>query len=680
MTHKKSSNRKLLRGGLKSALVHNKSTQPNSELLQTLKFAVPQFFEKDVYDENGNLVKAGDFKVDKFLDELKSNDITESYDGYKLGFIGKNYARLQTGRLPETMIVPDIKHNSQNENKNSKNIFITGDNLEVLRHLQNAYAGKIKLIYIDPPYNTGKEFIYNDKFEFDDEKLKTALGYDKNEITRLKSLQGKSSHSAWLMFMYPRLKFAQKLLNDDGVIFVSIDDNELANLRLLMDDIFGEGNFVSNSVVITNRSGRDYGGIAQTHDYLVIYTKNFGTELNMVEEQGKEYDFYDEKGGFNLMELRNRNVIFNDKNRPNLCYPFFVNPNSNDENNLLEISLEPKKDFVEVMPLKSQGIQTVWRWGKEKSSEHLNKEIKGKSKQDGNFMIVQKSRINAKRQRSLWDEKEFVNERGTESLKELFGNTSASIYFSYPKSPHLLKRIIQLATLPDSNDIILDFFSGSGTTAHATMQLNAEDNGNRKFILVQLNEPINQNNKTQSVTHKTIDEIAKERIKLAAKKIKSEKKSTLPEHFDGGFKHYRLISPNVKTLDKIIKFDPKSNILFGTNIIEQFSYKKSKTKGQDTLFTTWLIDDGYSFDTNIDDKVFGDYTARYVADARTLYLINPNWNTKALTELLDQISKNELAVNTIIVYAYSFDFESIRELKTNIKSNLRNKPDVIERY
>jgi adenine-specific DNA-methyltransferase len=200
----------------------NQNVHPNTELLQTLKSSLPQYFDSE-----------GNFKLDKFETELKSNNISEARDGYLLSFVGKDYARLQTGQSSENVIVPDVTHNSQPENINSENIFITGDNIEALRHLQNSYIGKIKMVYIDPPYNTGKEFVYNDKFEFNDEKLKSALGYGEAEIERLKSIQGKSSHSAWLTFMYPRLKLAHKLLTDDGVIFVSIDDNEQANLKLL---------------------------------------------------------------------------------------------------------------------------------------------------------------------------------------------------------------------------------------------------------------------------------------------------------------------------------------------------------------------------------------------------------------------------------------------------------------
>ncbi|WP_461248146.1 DNA methyltransferase [Treponema sp. R6D11] len=264
--------------GLKAILNHNETVQPNDDLLNTLKAAIPQFFDKD-----------GNFKTDIFEDELKRNNIAEARDGYKLSFVGKDYARLQVGIKSETMIVPDCKHNSQAQNVNSGNVFITGDNIDALRHLVNAYENQIKLIYIDPPYNTGKEFVYSDNFEFSDEKLKLILGYTDEEITRLKSIQGKSSHSAWLTFMYPRLKIAHRLLKNDGVIFVSIDDNEQANFKLILDDLFGESNFVSNSILLNNRGGRDYGGIAKQHEYILIYTKSENFELNLIEEIDKKF-------------------------------------------------------------------------------------------------------------------------------------------------------------------------------------------------------------------------------------------------------------------------------------------------------------------------------------------------------------------------------------------------------
>lgn len=210
----------------------------------------------------------------KFLAELVQNNITEAKSGYSLNFVGKDYAKLKYGLATETVLKPDTEHNSKPENKDSENVFITGDNLDVLKHLQNAYQGEIKMIYIDPPYNTGKEFVYNDKFEFNDEQLRNALNYTDEEVSRLKSLQGKSSHSAWLSFMYPRLKIAQKLLSEDGVIFISIDDNEQANLRLLCDDVFGEGNFVCNFNWQTKKAAQGMvteNMVVDNHEYILVY-------------------------------------------------------------------------------------------------------------------------------------------------------------------------------------------------------------------------------------------------------------------------------------------------------------------------------------------------------------------------------------------------------------------------
>lgn len=338
---------------------------------------------------------------------------------------------------------------------------IIGDNYEALQNLLIQYRGKIDVIYIDPPY--GKDSMG----EF------AATNYN-NAITR----------DNLLSMLYPRLTLAKQLLSDDGVIFCSIDDKNQAYVKCLFDEVMGEGNFVSNSIIVNNRGGRDYGGIAIQHEYLIIFAKNiFEYELNPIDDAEKKFQYSDEIGGFNLMELRNRNVKFNDKNRPNLFYPFYLNPNKKDKNGLFEISLEKDDQFcIEVLPAISQGIQTVWRWGKEeKARENLNKVIFGKENQNGGYMIVQKYRKTTKMQRSIWDEKEFVNERGTETVKDILG----SGIFAYPKSTYLIKRVFELSTKYDS--IILDFFGGSGTTGHAVLDLN-KDGGNRTFILCQLNE------------------------------------------------------------------------------------------------------------------------------------------------------------------------------------------------
>lgn len=383
---------------------------------------------KDCVLEGGQS-KDDDKKNEVFYNEILSHDeIDRLFEPKALTNIKKF-----------SVIANEVKQSTPTEITENDNLIIKGNNLIALHSLKKKYAGKVKLIYIDPPYNTGNDsFKYNDRF----------------------------NHSTWLTFMKNRLEIAREFLSEDGVIFIQCDDNEQAYLKVLMDEVFGVKNFISNSIVVINRGGRDYGGIAKTHEYLLIYSKRELKELNFIDDKEKKFEHQDDISGFNLMELRNRNILFNDKNRPNLCYPFYINPKNKDKNSLLEISLEPKNGFIEVMPLKSQGVQTVWRWGKEKSLLNLNIEIKGKEKSDGGFMIVQKYRKTTSRQRSVWDEKSFVNERGTEHIKMLFGNK----VFAYPKSEYLISRIIELGTI--ENELVMDFHLGSGTTCAVAHKMN----------------------------------------------------------------------------------------------------------------------------------------------------------------------------------------------------------------
>ena len=241
----------------------NMQVEPNSAFLNELKSKLPEFFDRE-----------GNFDLDKFKGQLEEHNINELSDGYQLNFIGKDYARRQAGEMPSTVIVPDQEQNN-GEGKESKNLFFTGDNLEVLRHLQNNYAGKIDVIYIDPPYNTGNDdFVYPDSFEYSDEKIKEMFGIDDEQIERLKNIQGKSSHSAWLTFMYPRLVLAKRLLNDNGVIFISIDSNEQATLRKIQEEIFGENQFIAEIVRNTNSSKNNSLFISTSHDYCLVYGKD----------------------------------------------------------------------------------------------------------------------------------------------------------------------------------------------------------------------------------------------------------------------------------------------------------------------------------------------------------------------------------------------------------------------
>lgn len=351
-------------------------------------------------NNEGKLEHAIDF--DMLKQELSDHVVDGLQERYQFTWPDKRKAILAANAPINKTLRPCREESVDFDN--TENLYIEGDNLEVLKLLQETYLGKVKMIYIDPPYNTGNDFVYEDDFKQNSEEYIVNSGQLDDEGNRLvvNTESNGRFHTDWLNMIYPRLKLAKDLLSDDGVIFISIDDNEVDNLRKICDEVFGEENFKSNSIIINNRGGRDYGGIALQHDYILIYSKNIIATLNPINETDKQFQYYDEYGGFNLMELRNRNIKFNDKNRPNLCYPFYINPNNADKNGLLELSLEPKIGFIEVYPAKSNGVQTVWRWGKEeKARDNINKEIFGKENRNGGYMIVQKYRKSTKMQRSV---------------------------------------------------------------------------------------------------------------------------------------------------------------------------------------------------------------------------------------------------------------------------------------
>lgn len=657
---------------IKKSIEQNQNVQPNTELLQTLKFTLPQYF-----DAKGN------FKLDKFESELKENNISESRDGYRLGFVGKDYARFLTGQSSETIIIPDINHNTKSENINSNNVFITGDNLEALRHLQNAYSGKIKVIYIDPPYNTGQEFVYNDKFEFSDEKLKTALGYGDAEIERLKAIQGKSSHSAWLTFIYPRLKLAQRLLSNDGIIFVSIDDNEQANLKLLLDDIFGEGNFVATVPRVAKRTSDKGTHFRPTKDYLLVWAKNiqslpeFGVEKKINES---DYDL-EESDGRKYKQSGASLYQPSLDSRPNQRY-YIEAPDGSLIIPPGTVFPDEKKDGAKVKPLSN--ADKVWRWSDEtyEKQKHLLIFTKGSAQNPLLDENGQQSKWNIYPKVFLEDDKEatlhpediiydYPNSQGTKELNSL------SIPFSFAKPTGLLQYIFKF--IKGEDIIILDFFAGSSSTAHAVMQLNAEENSNRKYIMVQWEEPTNPESEARKNGFETIDALSRERIIRAAEKIRTDN-PMFADSIDLGFKHYRLIEPDVKTVNKIFEFDPNSNKLFEDDMITPFEYKPSGTNGLQTILQTWLTLDGYNFNIKVDDLKLAKYDAQYVRDNAVLYLIDKGFSKDAMKSLLNKIGKNELAINTVIVYPYSFSFEQMRELKNNLKNNIEQQITIIERY
>ncbi|WHP07545.1 DNA methyltransferase [Acinetobacter corruptisaponis] len=662
--------------GIKNNLQHNATAQANTAFLKELQAKLPQYFTaektetiklKDDQTET-QVIQTSEFNIEKFLADLAQNNIHESRDGYRLSFVGKDYARLQTGLASETVIVPDIEHNQKPENQNSQNVFITGDNLEALRHLQNAYTGDnaIKMIYIDPPYNTGKEFVYNDKFDFTDEKLKNQLGYSDEEIARLKSIQGKSSHSAWLTFMYPRLKIAQKLLREDGVIFVSIDDNEQANLKLLMDDVFGENNYLSTISRLTGTpTGNGNATFVNELDYILVYSKNSiyfqANGLPLTKEQTQIYNQEDKNGKYLIRSLRRTGGEDRREDRPSMYYGV-----ESPDGNL-------------IFPIGPTGYESRWVVGKSTYEQMKENHLIEWKQVSGQWQIYQKFYLENRVQQpsNLWKDN-VGNKRATRETRKLFDEEKL---FDFPKPVDLIKQILTIAS--HHNSIILDFFAGSSTTADAVMQLNAEDGGNRKYIMVQWDEQTSPDSAARQAGYQTIDQISRERIKRAAAKIRSEK-TDLPEQLDLGFKHYRLATPQIKTLEQIENFDPNQQDLFAHDMLEPFSATILQVDGLatgiDTLLQTWLMNDGYPFNTPIEILNFAGYQAFYLKEAQSLYLLAPDFKADCLKVLLNQMGQNQLLVNNIILYPYSFSFEELHQLKTNLKTNLEHTPKIIERF
>lgn len=285
----------------------NETIQPNSKELETLKKTFPQFFNKD-----------GNFIRDRFDKMLKSNNAALSKEGYELEFLGKSYARYVSATKTETFLAPHTVENAKPENAKSENLYIIGDNLDALKHLLGSYSGKIKCIYIDPPYNTGSDgFVYPDNFSFTAAELSKMIGIEEEEAARIINLKGKSSHSAWLSFMYPRLILARELLTDDGVIFISIDDNEQANLKLACDEIFGEENFIAE-FVWKSKLGKvgTTSTISSVHEYILCFSKQ---ALNVQFKMIKNISVGRKEN------LRQWGVADRREDRPSMYYPITIN-------------------------------------------------------------------------------------------------------------------------------------------------------------------------------------------------------------------------------------------------------------------------------------------------------------------------------------------------------------------
>lgn len=485
------------------------------------------------------VVAEGKVNIDLLRTMLGEDVFTD--EAYEFTWVGKRAAIAEAGRPIRKTLRP-----APDESKDwdtTENLYIEGDNLDVLKLLQESYLGKVKMIYIDPPYNTGNDFVYRDNFAASRDDYEEEAGvYDEDGDRLFKNTETNGRfHSDWCSMMYPRLVLARNLLRDDGVIFISIDDNEAAQLRKICDEVFGEENFIGKFIINSSPSAIDYGHIAKMNDYILFYAKNLQCATTFpLKEEGKEFKYRDGAGGFNIYPLYNGNVAFNPQTRPNLYYPFYLNPNNEIDSGFYEIGLVKKEGWVEVYPVVSRkdNIPRVWRWGKPKAESNLNNEIIGYKTESGEWRVVQKTRLDEKVIRSLQLDTAISSRRGTSDLESLFNRK----IFPFPKAIELIRRLISVSV--ESNDIVLDFFSGSATTAHAVMQLNAEDGGKRKFIMVQLPEVCAEGTEAAKTGYSTICEIGKERIRRAGDKIKTEA-GLLSQELDIGFRVLKLADTNM---------------------------------------------------------------------------------------------------------------------------------------
>lgn len=630
---------------IRTIIADNDKAQPNDRTMEVLHREFPQCFNSE-----------GKFDI-VALQELLQDKVDLVKEGSGFNFLGKNYASLLSSMDTTTVLVPDTEHNEKPENKDSQNVYISGDNLDALKHLVKSYSGKVKCIYIDPPYNTGSDgFVYNDKFKFTAEELEEKLSISEEQAQRIFAMttRGAASHAAWLTFMMPRLQYAKDLLSDDGVIFISIDDNEQANLKLLCDYVFGEECFIGNIVRPTGQTtGQDSGGLGSSFDYMLAYSRNADFELNGLELTEKDklrFQDQDDVGFYAYDQLRKTGSNDKREDRPNMYYGI-ENP-----------------DGEILYPIAAAGYESRWRVEK-KTYDNLVKEgfilWKKSKREDGEIWwpyVKYYLDGRTKRPSPLWADLEG-NKKAAREVRDLFDGVKV---FDYPKPVDLLERVVQIATAPDS--IIVDFFGGSSTTAHAVMQKNSEDGGNRKYILVQLQEECKPDSEAAKAGYKTIDQIGMERIKRAAKKIKEQNPLFAG---DLGFKHYTLEEPDENTIDQMLKFEPTQ--MFGDNLLDKF--------GKDTVLSTYAMRDGYGLTPKFEEIKFGKYTA-YLC-GKHLYMLDSAFNVEeGLTDLVDTYNKDHsFPADNVVIFGYSFNFSQTDAIRKNLGTITdRNRINVDIRY
>lgn len=491
---------------------------------------------------------------DKLRAELSKDVLDEGEERYQFTWPDKRAASRLANEPTDKTLRPDIE--ASVDFWNTENLYIEGDNLDVLKVLRETYLGRVKMIYIDPPYNTGNDFVYNDDFAQGKEEFEQSSGlFDEDGNQVLDPMQRNTEsngrfHTDWLNMIYPRLKVARDLLSDEGVVFISIDNHEVDNLRKLTDEIYGQDNCIGVIANINNPKGRsDDKHIATAHEYILCYAKNiemlswFGFEPG--EEIIKRYNKIDRDGRrFRDIDLRKTGENDLREDRPNLFYYFIYNQSTEE--------FYPSRDKVLddncilIYPVREDGKEGNWRWGIESSKKQISELYPKFMPTRKIWGIMQKDYLDGRnlvKPTSSWTFKDVNSERGTEEFVSLGFDKRI---FPKPKPIGTIGRLLKLSTPHlSSEDIILDFFSGSATTAHAVMKLNSEDGGKRKFIMVQLQEVTDEKSEARKAGYETICQIGEERIRRAGKKVKEEA-GLQGQGLDIGFRVLKLDSSNME--------------------------------------------------------------------------------------------------------------------------------------
>lgn len=634
----------------------------NSKQLAVLKANFPQCFDKN-----------GAFIQEKLLEIVKSSDVEFSKESYSLNWLGKSYARLLANLPPKTLLTEDKDHNQREENKNSQNLLIKGDNLEVLKHMVNAYSEKIKMIYIDPPYNTGSDgFAYNDDRKFTPEQLSELAGIELDEATRILdfTVKGSSSHSAWLTFMYPRLYVAKQFLKEDGVIFISIDDNESAQLKLMCDEVFGEQNFISQLVWEKKKKGTFLSNtISSVKEYIYVYSKEKEKFNGLIGEINHSTETYPCVNASNKREIRTIPKGIVSKYRES---NYFMKKGSVISASTMDLVLHTDLIIKDSKLAEDLKIEGNWRYKQDAMTEYAN---------NGELYITQdlylRRIVDEPRYKTLKDllprvgddtESSFKsinidnlfsdgwgsNEDGEEELRITLGNKGL---MSFPKPKKLIEKLC--VSLRDPNAIVMDFFAGSGTTGHAIIELNSLDNGNRNFINIQIDEKIADGSEAFKNGYTSIFDITKNRLTECRKSIIKEKSGC---ESDLGFKIFETVN-DFRTKDES-ELTLSNHTFFDDAVLTPEQYH--------TLLTTWCVYDGSLLTTPIEDVDLNGYKA-HLCDGR-LYLIAPNFTSEALKALLQKLDMDkDFAPNKVVFYGSNFESAKQMELNEALKSYANKK-------